>query len=112
MRQTMLLVVCSLFIGCASRPDIYHCIINAPNENRKCYHAERDYDDDGYLKPGAVAVYRQNKTIQDLNKAYVIDSDDKEHPFETALERAKAYGKNVREELQECKSQLFLKFSQ
>jgi hypothetical protein len=101
---TTLFLVCSL-VGCGHKPDIYHCIINAPNQNRKCYHADRDYDDKGNLRPGAVAVYRPNPTIEHLNKAYCIDSDDEKHPFEVALERAKAYGKTIREELEECKAQ-------
>ena len=33
-----------------------------------------DYDENGVLKPGSVAKYRANSTVQDLNKFLVVDS--------------------------------------
>lgn len=70
-----LLTVSSL-VGCASirPPKTDLCLVNAPNQNRKCYSMEKDYDENGRLKPGAVAVYRKNTQISDLNKFLVVDS--------------------------------------
>src|ERR1019366_3139289 len=75
MRLLMLLVGFDLlFSGCGiNRPDTNICIVNAPAKNRKCYNLLRDYDDTGALKKGAVPQYRANLTIDDLNKALIID---------------------------------------
>lgn len=99
---TLLLAVSSL-TGCAvERPNIENCIVNAPNRNRKCYNFSKDYNDDGSLKAGAVPVYRANATIEDLNKAYVVDSDQ---GFPEALARLKAYIKKLRQHYEQgnCK---------
>lgn len=61
-------------IGCGlSQPDTNICIVNAPNKNRKCYNLKNDYDSAGHLKANAVPQYRANATIDDLNKAFIID---------------------------------------
>lgn len=76
--------------------------MNAPDRVRKCYNLKRDYGDDGFLKPDAKPTYRPNATIEDLNKALVLDSPhDATHPnpthFEDGIARVKAWVKKLRE---------------
>lgn len=97
---TLLLIAGSLSACGIPRPNADLCIVNAPNLNRKCYNLKRDYRDDGTLKPGAVPTYRPNATIEDLNKALVLDSPD---GFEDGIARMKAYVKKLREAA-ECKT--------
>jgi hypothetical protein len=75
-KPVMVLLVAFSLAGCAGipKPKTDLCIVNAPNENRKCYAMDKDYDDTGKLKPGAVPVYRKNTALSDLNKFLVIDS--------------------------------------
>lgn len=108
-RHLTALLIAGSLAGCGvPRPDADLCIVNAPNLNRKCYNLKRDYDDDGSLKPGAVPTYRANATVQDLNKALLIDSPfDAEHPnpthFEDGIARMKAWVKELREASQGAK---------
>lgn len=76
------------------RPDADLCIVNAPNQNRKCYNLKRDYNADGSLRPGAKPTYRPNATIEDLNKSLVLDSPD---GFPEGIARMKAWVRKLRE---------------
>lgn len=99
----ILLAVFSLF-SCASikRPDIDVCIVNAPGKKINCYNLEKDYQDDGQLKPGAKFHTRVAASIQDLNKHLVFTSDTGP---ENAIAKLKAYIKNLREAYEnECKA--------
>lgn len=106
MRSTKLLILLSI-IGSAcscgvSRPDADLCVVNAPNKNRKCYNLKNDYNDDGSLKAGAKPVYRPNLTVEDLNKALVLDSPyDDQNPnpghFEDGISRMKAWVRKLRD---------------
>lgn len=88
------------FTSCAAqRPNSDVCIVNAPNKNRKCYNLATQYDENGALKPGAVATYRANATIVDLNKALVIDSPT---GFEDGLAALKIYIKELRDHYANC----------
>lgn len=91
MRVIVLLTVFSLF-GCASfkRPDTDLCIVNAQNQNRKCYNMATDYDNEGNLLPTAKAHYKDNKEISDLDKALVVDS-------EQGIANLKKYLKDLRD---------------
>jgi hypothetical protein len=92
----LMLLFASLATGCAGvpKPKAYVCVVNAPAQNRKCYNLETDYDENGNRKPEAKAIYRSNVTIDDLNKAMVIDSAT---GFEDGLAELKAYIKLLRE---------------
>lgn len=88
--------------SCAvNRPNIQNCIVNAPNKNRKCYNLAADYNDDGTLKVSAKAVYKSNSKIEDLNKAFLVDS---ETGFEDGLAGLKAYIKELRQHYENCQS--------
>lgn len=97
----LLLTVSS--IGCGvPRPNSDVCTVNAEHKNRKCYNLRDDYDEEGHLKPDATPEYRPNATIEELNKATLIDSPYSEqepnpHHFENGLARLKAYIKKLRE---------------
>lgn len=105
MRLMMLFLVSSLISGCAgiSKPAAYGCIVNAPAKNRKCYSFKTDFNDDGNLKPTAKPVYRSNETIEDLNKAFVLDSDT---GFEDGLARVKTTIRDAREEYQRMQDEV------
>jgi hypothetical protein len=96
--------------GCGiERPNSEVCIVNAPAKNRKCYNLKTDYNDDGTLKAGAVAKYHPNGTVEDLNKAMVVDSPfDAAHPnpkhFEDGLARLKTWIKQLRQEYAACQA--------
>lgn len=93
MRQNLLLMGFSLLLsGCpvqVERPDTDLCVVNAQSEQRKCFNLLRDYDDDGFILPGAKPIYKPNRSIDDLNKNICIDPD--------GFERFKAYVKKLRE---------------
>lgn len=86
--------------SCAvARPDADLCIVNALDRNRKCYNLKRDYQDDGTLKGEALPVYRSNDTLEDLNKALVLDSPHEsggQMHFEDGIARMKAWVKKLR----------------
>ncbi len=102
-RLLTLLLIAGSFSACGiDPPDADLCIVNAPNKNRKCYNLKNDYLEDGTLKPDAVAVYRPNATVEDLNKSLVLDSPytvNNPNPthFEDGIARVKAYVKKLRE---------------
>lgn len=104
LKSTLLLILLSIAgNGCSPLPDVDVCIVNAPNQNRKCYNLKNDYNSDGTLRADAKPVYRSNVTVLDLNKALVIDSPhDESHPnpvhFEDGIARLKAWIKKLREE--------------
>lgn len=94
-RLLTLLWVAGNFSACATgRPDADVCIVNAPNQNRKCYNLKRDYGDDGLLRPDAHPTYRPTRALEDLNKAMVLDSTD---GFADGIARVKAWVKKLRE---------------
>lgn len=95
-KQLILLWMVSSLVACAGieKPDAEVCIVNAPAFNRKCYNLKTDYDENGKLRREAVAKYKPNVHIKDLNKATVLDS---ETGFEDGLAEVKAYIKNLRE---------------
>lgn len=108
----LLMTLSLVFSACSAipKPAIDGCIINAPNENRKCYNFATDFNDDGSLKAGAVPKYHVNATVNDLNKAFILDSDydDSNVPpnhYEDALAALKAYIKQLRTEYDRCESQ-------
>ena len=103
MRPIKLLMACSFLSACGgvTRPDIDLCIVNGPNLNRKCYNMARDYNDDGTLKASAKPVYRANKTVMDLSKAFVLDSPT---GFEDGLVGMKTYIKELRNHYANCKA--------
>lgn len=96
MRHVLLLMAFSL-VGCATvqRPNIEAMIVNAPGKKRCGYNLLNDYDDDGRIKPGAKMICRPNASVKDLNKAFLIDSEE---GFTAAIAKLKAYIKNLREE--------------
>ncbi len=109
MKPLMMLLMVFSLVGCASGPDVDVCVVNAPAKNRKCYNLKTDYNEDGSLKKTAVPKYRPNLTIDDLNKAMVIDSpheDPVKEPghFEIGIARLKAYIQTLRFELEECRA--------
>lgn len=54
MRVAILLVSCSLLIGCGiERPDSELCLINLKENHKLCYNLKSDYDDLGNLRPDA-----------------------------------------------------------
>lgn len=102
MRSLALLTACSLF-ACASvpRPDSDIMIVNAAGNKRCGFNLLRDYGSDGHLLPGAKMFCRPNATVQELNKATVIDSST---GFPDGLARLKTYIKLLREEYENrCK---------
>jgi hypothetical protein len=111
MRLILLLISFSfLLVSCGddapARPYTDVCIVNAPAKNRKCYNLNTDYDSDGNLKKTAKPVYHDNATIDDLNKATVLDSPyqpGEEFHFENGLERMKVYIRKLRAWINEKK---------
>lgn len=102
--MTLLMAFNILLSGCSTikKPNTDLCIVNAPAKHRKCYNLKTDYDDNGKLKPGAAPVYRSNVTVDDLNKATLIDSPT---GFEDGLADLKSYIKKLREAYEEqCRS--------
>lgn len=97
--QILLLAVCSLYSCAVQRPNVDLCIVNAPAANRKCYNMHDDYNNDGTLKAGAVAKYRDNKDVSDLSKALVIDSPT---GYEDGLAAIKTYIKQLRTHYENC----------
>lgn len=94
-RLLTLLWIAGSLPGCATgRPDADVCIVNAPNKTRKCYNLKRDYQDDGHLMPVATPTYRPTPTLDSLNKALVLDSED---GFEEGIARVKGWVKKLRE---------------
>jgi hypothetical protein len=109
-RAAPLLVAFSLF-SCgkdAPKPHILACIVNAPAKHRICYQLDKDYNDDGTIKAGAVPVIRANETLADLNKSFTIDSVNAETPpsagFVDALALFKAYLKEMKNRFAHCVS--------
>lgn len=111
MKSTKLLMVlwtvCSLS-GCAAirAPNTDLCIVNAaadvqPAPKRKCYNMAKDYDDQGRLKPGAVPVYRENRSVQDLNKFLVVDSPTGTEDGQAEL---KAWVQKLRKHYENCQN--------
>lgn len=100
--QTTLFVSFSLLLSaCAvKRPDIEVCVVNGPGEIRKCYNLRDQYDDQGNLKPGAKPIYRENHTVMDLNKAFLVDSKT---GFEDGLAGLKAWIQELKAECQPAK---------
>lgn len=109
-RQILPWVACSILAGCGGvdRPHILDCIVNAKAKNRKCYQLDKDYNDDGSLKAGAVPVYRPNATLDDLDKVFTVDSVDPEVPasngFVDALAGLKAWVKQLMNHYANCKA--------
>lgn len=101
---------CNLLTACGgvASPHILVCIVNAPANNRKCYQVDKDYNPDGTLKAGAVPIIRPNASIEDLNKAFTIDSVDAESPasngFVDALAGAKTWVKQEQNHLANCQA--------
>lgn len=103
----VLLAACSLLAGCGgvSRPSILACIVNAPARNRKCYNLATDYNDDGSLKATAKPVIRPNTTIDDVNKAFTVDSADPSPTgFVDALAGLKTYLNQLRKHYANCEA--------
>ena len=93
-----------LLSGCGAieRPNTDLCIINAQAHHRVCYNIRDDYTDEGKLKPDAKPKIRINLSIEDLDKALIVDSPyDEENPnpthFEDGLARLKTWIKELRE---------------
>jgi hypothetical protein len=105
-RRKALLMVSSLFlVGCGgvARPHILLCIVNAPAKHRLCYQADRDYDANGKLLPGAVPIIRANATLEDLNKLFTVDSvEPSPTGFVDAFASLKAWVKQLRNHLKNC----------
>jgi hypothetical protein len=96
MKSKKLLIALSLaFSGCVSRPNTDLCVINAAALNRGCYNMHEDFNADGSLKSGAVMKIRPNATIQDLDKAVIVDGPDAQNGFEEGWARLKAYLKKL-----------------
>lgn len=103
MRLTILLAAFSL-TACATikRPSIDICIVNAPGKKLNCYDMQRDYTDDGQLKPGVKFHTRPAPDIQAVNKHLIFTSDAGP---ENAIAKLKAYIKKLREAYEnECKA--------
>jgi hypothetical protein len=109
--QKALWAACSLLVGCGNlpQPHILACIVNAPAKHRLCYQLDKDFNEDGSLKVGAVAVIRPNATLADLNKSFTIDSVDAEVPasngFVDALSTFKTYLKEIKNRYANCQAQ-------
>lgn len=102
LRSIKLLTLVSIISSCAvARPNTDVCIVNAPNNNRKCYNLKSDYNDDGSRKATAVPVYRDNKSIDDLNKAMVVDSPT---GYEDGLAALKTYINQLRAHYKDCQA--------
>lgn len=107
--KVLLILVVSSLSSCgkdAPKPHILACIVNAPAKHRKCYQLDKDYNDDGSLKAGAVPVIRANASLEDLNKAFTIDAVEPEVPASNGLVDAlasfKAYLKMLRNRFANC----------
>lgn len=85
-----------LIIGCGvPRPKGDICIVDARREVLRCYDMEKDYNDDGTLKPGAVQHTKPAINIDSVNKFTVFDPD--------AWAEVKIYIGKVKERYKECK---------
>lgn len=107
LRLTAPWAVFSLLAGCGGvpKPHILVCIVNAPGKVRKCFQIDKDYNDDGSLKAGAVPVYRPVATVSDLNKAFTVDSvEPSATGFEDALAGLKTYLKQIQNRLANCQA--------
>lgn len=98
MIKRLILLLAVFELGCSTVPPPHTnlCVANALNKNRKCYWVDKDYSDDGTLKPGAVPNYMPLGAIDDVNKNVTIDPD--------SWAFFKAYVKTLREELASCNS--------
>lgn len=82
--------------GCATiqKPDIELEIVNAGMKQAKGYNLQKDYDDAGNIKAGAVPTVRPAASVADLDKRLCIDSSAGP---EEAIARLKTYIKLLRE---------------
>ena len=92
----LLIPLWAVFSGCSSipKPHTDLCVANAGALQSKCYWIDQDYDDNGNLKPGAVANYKTLKVTSDIDKAIWTDPD--------GWANLKAYLKILETELQNC----------
>jgi hypothetical protein len=107
-KQLILLLIAFSLSGCAGiqKPNTDLCIVNAPpgdttTHKRKCYNMATDFDDNGVRLPAAKPVYRENPTVQDLNKFLVIDSPTGTVDGQAALQ---AWVQKLRQHFANCQN--------
>ncbi len=98
MIRPLILILTVFEIGCSTIPKPHSdlCVANAPNQTRKCYWTDKDYDNNGNLLPTAVANYQPMTSINDVNKWTMTDPD--------SWANLKAYLKDLEQELAACNS--------
>lgn len=99
MQQTLLLAVFSIHLFACSYVPLPHtnlCVANPALKHSKCYWLDKDYQEDGTLKPGAKPNFKPLITIDDMNKSIWTDPD--------SWGSLKGYIKTLREELSSCGS--------
>jgi hypothetical protein len=87
-----------LLASCANikRPDADLCVVNAPGKKLTCYNLEKDYNDDGQIKPGIQPHFKPATDLDALNKHVAMSAAD--------FAKFKAYIKKLREEYESgCK---------